>query len=43
MDAIQMVDLKRQYLKIKAEIDQGILEVLDTTAYINGPKVKAFQ
>lgn len=43
MDAIQMVDLKRQYLKIKSEIDQGILEVLDTTAYINGPKVKAFQ
>ena len=43
MHAIQMVDLKRQYLKIKDEIDQGILEVLDTTAYINGPKVKAFQ
>ena len=43
MHAIQMVDLKRQYLKIKDEIDQGILEVLDTTAYINGPKVKAFR
>jgi UDP-2-acetamido-2-deoxy-ribo-hexuluronate aminotransferase len=43
MQAIQMVDLKRQYLKIKEEVDQGILEVLDTTAYINGPKVKAFQ
>lgn len=40
---IQMVDLKSQYLKIKEEIDREILEVLDTTAFINGPKVKAFQ
>lgn len=40
---IQMVDLKSQYLKIKEEIDSEILEVLDTTAFINGPKVKAFQ
>ena len=40
---LQMVDLKTQYQKYKAEIDSEILEVLDTTAFINGPKVKAFQ
>ncbi|MBK9255836.1 MAG: DegT/DnrJ/EryC1/StrS family aminotransferase [Saprospiraceae bacterium] len=40
---IQMVDVKSQYLKIKEEIDRGIQEVLDTTAFINGPKVKKFQ
>lgn len=40
---IQMVDVKSQYLKIKEEIDRGIQEVLDTTAFINGPKVKGFQ
>lgn len=40
---IQMVDVKSQYLKIKEEIDCGIQEVLDTTAFINGPQVKKFQ
>lgn len=40
---IQMVDLKTQYLNIKDEIDAAVLEVLGSTAYINGPKVKAFQ
>ena len=40
---IQMVDVKSQYLKIKEEIDRGIQEVLDTTAFINGPQVKNFQ
>ncbi len=38
-----MVDLKGQYAKIKEKVDASILEVLDTTAYINGPEVKAFQ
>lgn len=38
-----MVDVKSQYLKIKEEIDRGIQEVLDTTAFINGPQVKKFQ
>lgn len=38
-----MVDLKGQYLKIKAEIDKGIQEVIDNTAFINGPAVKEFQ
>lgn len=43
MKKIQMVDLKGQYSKIKDEVDRSILEVLDTTAYINGPKVHEFQ
>jgi UDP-2-acetamido-2-deoxy-ribo-hexuluronate aminotransferase len=40
---IQMVDLKGQYEKIKAEVDAGIQDVLNTTAFINGPAVKEFQ
>lgn len=40
---IQMVDLKGQYEKIKTEVDAGIQEVLNTTAFINGPQVKEFQ
>ena len=43
MKKIQMVDLKGQYSKIKAEVDSSVLEVLDSTAYINGPKVHEFQ
>lgn len=43
MKKIQMVDLKGQYNKIKAEVDASIEEVLDSTAYINGPKVHEFQ
>jgi len=39
---IQMVDLKGQYEKIKDEINAGIQEVIDHTAFINGPKVKEF-
>jgi len=40
---IQMVDLKSQYLKIKAEVDAGIEDVISNTAFINGPAVKEFQ
>lgn len=38
-----MVDLKSQYEKIKTTVDASIQEVLDTTTYINGPKVYEFQ
>lgn len=38
-----MVDLKAQYAKIKPEVDQAIQNVLDTTAFINGPEVKELQ
>lgn len=37
-----MVDLKSQYQKIKKDIDQSIQEVIDQTAFINGPQVKIF-
>lgn len=37
-----MVDLKGQYLKIKDEVDAGIRNVIDNTAFINGPIVKEF-
>ena len=43
MKDIQMVDLKGQYNKIKAEVDHSVLEVIDSTAFINGPKVHEFQ
>ena len=38
-----MVDLEGQYLKIKNEVDKEIADVITTTAFINGPKVKEFQ
>src|SRR5690554_2165514 len=43
MKKIQMVDLKGQYEHIKDQINTGFQEVLDNTAYINGPQVHAFQ
>lgn len=42
MVPIQMVDLKRQYLNIKPEVDAAIANVLDTTAFINGKAVADF-
>lgn len=42
MNPIQMVDTKRQYLKIKKEVDSGIQDVLDSAAYINGKAVQDF-
>jgi UDP-2-acetamido-2-deoxy-ribo-hexuluronate aminotransferase len=42
MQPIQMVDLKRQYLHIKEEIDKGIHEVLDNVTFINGKQVQDF-
>ncbi|SDB82671.1 DegT/DnrJ/EryC1/StrS family aminotransferase [Williamwhitmania taraxaci] len=43
MENIVMCDLKGQYLKIKSEIDSGIQEVIDTTAFIKGEAVTHFQ
>ncbi len=43
MSQIQMVDLKGQYEKIKNEIDEAVLDVISSTAFINGPAVKRFQ
>lgn len=43
MKKIQMVDLHTQYLNIKNDIDRGIQEVIDSTAFIKGSKVTEFQ
>jgi dTDP-4-amino-4,6-dideoxygalactose transaminase len=40
---IPMVDLKGQYLDIKDEIDQGLLQALEATQFILGPNVRAFE
>ena len=38
-----MVDLKSQYQSIKEEVKVSMDEVLESTAFINGPKVHEFQ
>jgi UDP-2-acetamido-2-deoxy-ribo-hexuluronate aminotransferase len=43
MRKISMVDLSAQYQKIKPEIDKAISDVINSTAFINGPAVKEFQ
>ena len=43
MKKIQMVDLQGQYEPIKDKINNSISEILDSSAYINGPYVHAFQ
>lgn len=40
---IQMVDLKKQYEKIKPEIDSAIQEVIESTQFILGKKVSDFE
>ena len=42
MKKIQMVDLIGQYEKIQPEIDKAVLDVIRSSAYINGPDVKTF-
>ncbi len=42
MQPLQMVDLKRQYQKIKPEVDAAVQRVIESTAFINGPDVAAF-
>ena len=39
---ISMVDLYGQYRRIKEEIDEAIGKVMESSAFINGPQVKAF-
>jgi UDP-2-acetamido-2-deoxy-ribo-hexuluronate aminotransferase len=43
MKKIQMVDLQGQYAKIKDIVDPSIEEVINSAAFINGPKVHQFQ
>jgi dTDP-4-amino-4,6-dideoxygalactose transaminase len=40
---VPFVDLRAQYLSIKAEIDEAIGRVLDTTAFVLGREVEAFE
>lgn len=42
MVPIQMVDLKRQYLGIKSEVDAAVMSVMENAAFINGPAVQDF-
>lgn len=43
MEKIHMVDLIGQYNKIKPEVDKALMDVVLSSAYINGPDVKAFK
>lgn len=40
---IKMVDLSKQYLRLKSDIDNAIQQVLDSTQFIKGPQVKSFE
>src|SRR3954466_6034570 len=42
MRPIQMVDSKTQYQKIKTEIDKAVIDVLESSAFINGKPVQEF-
>ncbi|MEP2281207.1 DegT/DnrJ/EryC1/StrS family aminotransferase [Maribacter sp.] len=43
MKKIQMVDLGGQYQEIKDQVNTSITQILETSAFINGPEVHAFQ
>ncbi|MGB1038036.1 MAG: DegT/DnrJ/EryC1/StrS family aminotransferase [Bacteroidia bacterium] len=40
---IQMVDLKSQYARLKTELDEALLDVVRSTAYIKGPHLRQFE
>ena len=40
---IQMVDLKSQYKKMKNEIDSALISCVESTRFIKGPEVAAFE
>ena len=42
-ESIQMVDLYGQYQHIKQDVDDAILQVIESSAYIKGPAVKKFE
>ena len=39
---IQMVDLRKQYERLRSEIDPAMQTVINACAFINGPQVKGF-
>jgi UDP-2-acetamido-2-deoxy-ribo-hexuluronate aminotransferase len=40
---IQMVDLKGQYEHIKEQVNTAVIDVIESTAFVNGPEVHQFQ
>src|SRR6185503_3293158 len=42
MRPIQMVDTKTQYHKIKPEVDKAVIDVMESTAFINGKPIQEF-
>lgn len=40
---IEMVDLRKQYLRIKSEIDEALMSVLDSSQFVQGPAVRDFE
>ncbi|TNF29800.1 MAG: DegT/DnrJ/EryC1/StrS family aminotransferase [Bacteroidetes bacterium] len=43
MKQIAMVDLQTQYLRLRTEIDQAVLSVMESARYIGGPEVDSFK
>ncbi len=43
MKTIQMVDLKGQYEAIKESVNSSVLDVIESTAFINGLKYMSFK
>ncbi len=43
MKKIEMVDLRSQYDRLKADIDNAISGVISSTAFIKGPEVRLFE
>ena len=42
MRPIQMVDTRTQYHKIKPQVDKAVIDVMESTAFINGKPVQEF-
>jgi dTDP-4-amino-4,6-dideoxygalactose transaminase len=40
---VKFLDLQAQYRSIKQEVDEAVLKVLDSAAYVLGPEVAAFE
>ncbi len=43
MKKIEMVDLRSQYLRLKADIDSAVSGVIESAAFIKGPDVRLFE
>ena len=41
--AVRFIDLKAQYLSLKADIDQAVLRLLESTHYVLGPEVERLE